>query len=182
MNLSNNFLVSLPTLNSGSFRHSLVYVDKHNGDGAAGWIVNRQLTDDHVVQRLRRGMGLTVDIPIYFGGPVESNNAVVLHSSDLKLPTTRVLTDELSVTRDKSIINIMNIGQFPEYWRVIVGCAKWGAGQVESELLGSRTNGISSWMQIPYSKKLMWNTLPSTQWEKAIEESAQTMTNNVLNF
>ena len=86
------------------------------------------------------------------------------------------------MTRDKSIVNIMNIGQFPEFWRVIIGKASWGAGQLESEILGSRTNGVSGWVTVDYSDSLMWNTLPSKQWERAIEMSAMQLTNSVLNL
>lgn len=182
MNLTHKFLVSLPTLTAGQFNKSVVYVEHHNGDGAHGWIINKQLTNDNIVQRLRRGMRLQVDVPLYYGGPVDANNAVVLHSADLKLPATKQLNDNLSLTRDKSIVNIMNIGQFPEYWRIAVGKCSWGAGQLESEILGSRTNGVSSWTTLNYSTDLMWNTLPSKQWERAIEMTASQLTENVLNF
>jgi|TARA_B110000908_G_C10129467_1_gene391499 putative transcriptional regulator len=179
MNLTNNFLVSLPTANSGQFNRSVILLTEHTGDGASGWMVNKQL-DDKISVRLRKGMGLQRDIPLYYGGPVEVNNAVVIHSNDLKLPSTRPLNEHLSYTRDKSIVNVMNIGQFPEYWRVIVGRSAWGAGQLESELLGSRTNGVSGWLNLDYTNQLMWNTLPSKQWETSIELSAQHMTSNIL--
>lgn len=182
MNLTHKFLVSLPTITGGTFNKSVIYIDNHTGDGASGWIINKQLSDDSVTQRLRKGMRLAVDIPIFYGGPVDANQAVVLHSDDLKLPATKQMNTSLSMTRDKSIVNIMNIGQFPEYWRVIVGKATWGAGQLESEMLGSRTNGVSSWVSLDYSKDLMWNTLPSKQWERAIEMTASNLTENVLNF
>lgn len=180
MNLTGNFLISIPSINTGTFNRSVVLLNEHTGDGATGWIVNKQL-DDKISQRLRKGMSLTRDIPLYFGGPVDVNNAAVIHSNDLKLPSTRKLTDTLSITKDKSIVNVMNIGQFPEYWRVIVGRSSWGAGQLESEILGSRTNGIGSWMSINYTDQIMWNTLPSNQWERSIELSAQKLTTNILN-
>jgi len=180
MNLAGEFLVSLPTINTGSFNRSIVLMKEHTGDGAFGWIVNKQL-DDKISQRLRKGMHLTRDIPLYFGGPVDVNNAVVIHSNDLTLPSTKKLNDTLSITKDKSIVNVMNIGQFPEYWRVIVGRSSWGAGQLESEILGSRTNGISTWMNINYSDDLMWQTMPSKQWEYSIELAAQDMTSNIFN-
>lgn len=180
MNTAGDFLVSIPSLNTGTFNRSVVLMSEHTGDGAHGWIVNKQL-DDKITQRLRRGMNLHRDIPLYFGGPVDVNNAVVIHSNDLTLPSTKKLNDTLSITKDKSIVNVMNIGQFPEYWRVIVGRSSWGAGQLESEILGSRNNGISSWMTIDYSEDLMWQTMPSNQWERSIELSAESMTSNILN-
>jgi putative transcriptional regulator len=179
MNLSNNFLVSLPTLTSSQFNQSVVLLSEHTGDGASGWIINKQL-DDKVAIRLRKGMNLNRDVPLYYGGPVEVNNAAVIHSNDLKLPSTRPLNEHLSITRDKNIVNVMNIGQFPEFWKVIVGRSSWGAGQLESEILGSRNNGISNWMYLDYTPQLMWDTLPSKQWKTAIELGAQEMTKQVF--
>ena len=76
MNLTGDFLISIPSANVGTFNRSVVLMSEHTGNGAQGWIVNKQL-DDKVSQRLRKGMSLTRDIPLYFGGPVDVNNAVV---------------------------------------------------------------------------------------------------------
>lgn len=179
MNFKNNFLVSLPTLNNNSFNKSLIYLDSHTGDGAHGWIVNKQLEDD-VASKLRRGMKLNRNIPIYYGGPVDINSAVVIHSKDMNIPSTKPLNDTLNITRDKSIINILNMGQFPEYFRIIVGCSAWGPTQLETELLGTRNAGISSWSVAPYTDDLMWNTMPNDQWSTGITHAATTLTNTVL--
>lgn len=180
MNFTNNFLVSLPTLgNSNTFNKSLIYLDTHTGDGAHGWIVNKQLEHD-VAGRLRRGMKLNKNIPIYYGGPVDVNSGVVIHSKDLHVPATKSLNESLSITRDKSIINILNMGQFPEYFRIIVGCSAWGPTQLENEMLGSRTNGASSWVVSPFSHDLMWNIQPGEQWNAGIEAAASALTNTML--
>jgi len=65
MNLTHKFLVSLPTITGGTFNKSVIYIDNHTGDGASGWIINKQLSDDSVTHRLRKGMRLAVDIPIF---------------------------------------------------------------------------------------------------------------------
>jgi putative transcriptional regulator len=179
MNFKNNFLVSLPVLNSGNFNKSLVYLDSHTGDGAHGWIVNKQL-EEQVATKLRRGMKLSKNIPIYYGGPVDVNSGVVIHSKDFNVPATKPLNDTLSITRDKSIINILNMGQMPEYFRIIVGCCAWGPTQLENEILGSRTNGMSSWTTTPYSHDLMWNTMPGEQWNSGIEHAASALTSTML--
>lgn len=180
MNFTNNFLVSLPSLgNNTAFSKSLIFIDSHTGDGAHGWIVNKQLEAD-VANRLRRGMKLNKNIPIYYGGPVDVNSGVVIHSKDLHVPATKVINDSLSITRDKSIINILNMGQFPEYFKIIVGCSAWGPTQLENEMLGSRTNGTPSWVASPFSHDLMWNISPAEQWNAGIESAASVLTNNML--
>jgi putative transcriptional regulator len=181
MSYKNNLLVSLPSVVDNSFNKSVIYVNNHTGDGASGWIINKQL-DDNISATLRKNMKLHVNVPIYYGGPVNITQAFVLHSNDLKLPQTITLTNALSVTRDRSIINLFNAGQFPINWKIIVGESSWGAGQLESELLGSRSGGISSWATVPFSTNLVWDTNFGDMWDAGIRTSAAQLTNTVLNF
>jgi putative transcriptional regulator len=181
MSYKNNLLVSLPSVVDNSFNKSVIYVNNHTGDGASGWIINKQL-DDNIAANLRKGMKLNVNVPIYYGGPVNITQAFVLHSNDLQLPQTVKLTDTLSVTRDRSIIGVFNAGQFPANWKIIVGESSWGAGQLESELLGSRSGGISSWATVPFNTDLVWNTNFSDMWDAGIRTSASQLTSTVLNF
>ncbi len=75
MNMSQQFLVSLPMLGDSNFFKSVVYVENHDGDGAKGWIVNKEL-DNRVAVRLRKSIQLGINAPIYYGGPVKSINAL----------------------------------------------------------------------------------------------------------
>lgn len=179
MSLKNQFLVSLPNITSGSFHKSVVYLQTHNGDGAKGWIVNKQL-DENTAAKLRRGMKLNLNVPVFYGGPVDINNACIIHSKDFHIPNSISLNDHMSMTRDKAIIDILNIGQYPEYWKLIVGSSSWGPGQLESEMLGSRTNGKASWTSAAFSTDLIWQTSVHEQWNKGIELSAQQMSTNLL--
>ena len=181
MDMKKQILVSLPTLGDNNFRKSIVYVDEHNGDGAHGWILNKEL-EQRVSVKLRKSMQLAINAPIYYGGPVEINQVYVMHSSDIILPTSIELQDNLIVTRDKQIINLFNNNQFPQYWRIVVGHCSWGAGQLESEMFGSRTLGKSLWTNLPYREELIWNVHPNNQWEQGIEMSANQKVNDYLNF
>lgn len=181
MSYTNNLLISLPSIIDNSFNKSVIYVNSHTGDGASGWIINKPL-DETIAAKLRTGMRLTGKLPVYYGGPVDINSAYVLHSNDFHIPATVRLNDTLSVTRDKAIINIFNIGQFPKHWKIIVGSSAWGAGQLESELLGSRTRGVGSWVTLPYSTSLMWDTESEQQWDTGIRAGAEHLTETVLNF
>jgi len=181
MNMKQQFLCSLPTLGDGNFNQSVVYIDNHNGDGAKGWIINKVL-DNRVAVRLRKSIQLGIQADIYYGGPVETNQCYVLHTKDILLAQTTVINENLCVTRDKAIITCLNENRFPQHYRIIIGCSSWGPGQLESELLGSRTNGASSWCSFPYTENFMWNTEPTQQWNSGIEQSAKSKVTNYLNF
>jgi putative transcriptional regulator len=181
MNMERQMLISLPTLGDSNFRKGIVYIDEHNGDGAHGWIINKEL-EQRVSVKLRKSMQLAINAPIYYGGPVEINQVYVIHSNDIILPSSIELQNNLIMTRDKQIINLFNNNQFPQHWKIIVGHCSWGAGQLESELFGSRTMGKSLWTDIPYNEQLIWNVPTQHSWEKGIEMSANQKVNDYLNF
>ena len=76
----------------------------------------------------------------------------------------------------------LNENKFPKFYRIIIGCASWAPGQIESEMLGSRTGGRSMWTNFPYTEDFMWNNQPVNQWNAGIEASANAKVTNYLNF
>ena len=182
LNTSNNFLLSLPSMHDTNFRNSLVYIKQHGGDGAQGWVVNKEV-EPRVAVKLRKSIQLGVVCPIYYGGPVDVTQVYVLHSSETQIADNTVqLNENLCVTRDKKMIQMLNNNEFPNFWRVLVGSCTWGPGQLESELLGSRTDGRSMWNVLPYTQQMMWETSPPNQWDTGVEQVATMMTKNYLKF
>ena len=92
------------------------------------------------------------------------------------------INQNLAVTRDKNFITMLNENKFPKFYRIIIGCASWAPGQIESEMLGSRTGGRSMWTNFPYTEDFMWNNQPVNQWNAGIEASANAKVTNYLNF
>ena len=182
LNANDNFLLSLPSMHDTNFRSSVVYIHEQNGDGAKGWIVNKEL-EQRVAVKLRKSIQLGVVCPIYYGGPVNVTQVYVLHSSEVQIVDNTVqLNDNLCMTRDKKMIQMLNNNEFPNYWRVMIGNCTWGPGQLEGELLGSRTDGLSMWNILPYSRELMWDTAPVHQWDSGVEKVATLKTASYLNF
>jgi putative transcriptional regulator len=179
MNFQKQLLISLPPLMDNNFQKSCVYLEHHDGDGAKGWIINKEL-DTRVSVRLRKSLQLGINAPIFYGGPVDINSAFVLHTPDIKLQSTLIVDDDLCVTRDKEFIRLLNSNTFPTKFRIVIGRCSWGAGQLESEMLGSRTNGRTLWTSCPYSVNFMWNIDPKEQWERGIENSATTKVQEYL--
>lgn len=180
MNFEKQMLVSLPPLTDNNFQKSVVYLQEHDGDGASGWIINKEL-ENRISVRLRKGIQLAVNAPIFYGGPVDINSAYVLHSGDLRLNSSQEIEDNLYVTRDKQMIDMLNSKNFPGRFRIIIGRCSWVAGQLESEVVGSRTNGKMLWTNCPYTNQYFWSN-PNDQWEQGIQNSAVQRTTDYLNF
>ena len=84
MNLSNHFLIAMPSMHDPIFGGSVVYLCEHNERGALGVVINKpmDITIDHLLERLNMKLEIHAPIskPVMFGGPVQEDRGFVLHS------------------------------------------------------------------------------------------------------
>ena len=184
--LSNTFLVAAPKLEDARFIQSVVYMYRHNLEGAVGFIINKPINKSLWIELcMTAGIKNPVekDIPIYFGGPVESQVGFVLHSTDYKTMLTESITNWLSITQGMDILVDIAQGNGPRDFQITLGYSGWNPGQLELELESPRPRDPNSgWMNIPASENLIFNIGNEIKWETAVEKYASTYVNDLLKF
>ena len=120
------------------FAKSLTYICEHNEQGALGVVVNRPI--DLSLQALFERINLKLearelhDIPVYFGGPVQTDRGFVLHQPVGDWHSTLNVRDSLGLTTSKDILEAVGQGSGPAKMLVTLGYSGWAAGQLEHEL------------------------------------------------
>lgn len=138
VNLTNHFLIAMPSMADPNFSRTLTYICEHNADGALGVVVNRPI--DMTLSGLfdRLGLKLQSDdvgkVPVYFGGPVQTDRGFVLHNPMGGWQSTLMIKDKLGLTTSKDILEAVGKGDGPGKFLVTLGYSGWGAGQLENEL------------------------------------------------
>lgn len=169
--LENHFLVAMPNLDDPMFKRTVIYVCEHNEEGAMGLIVN-QTIDVNVSNLLSR---ISIDHDehhpaatdtIFNGGPVQTDRGFVLHTPipGKKWSSSLNLSDELSVTTSKDILEQLTTKQSPEKFMIVLGYANWSPGQLEQELTEN------SWLTIPATTGLIFDIPPNLRWETAVQQ------------
>ena len=163
--LSGQLLVATPVIDSGCFQKSVIYVFNHSAEGAMGLIINQPLELVNY-SALLEGMDLPKDatnreIPIYFGGPVERTRGFVIHSTDYFREFSLARSAELAITASSVILGDIVAGNGPKNAALVVGYAGWSAGQLEAEIEGN------SWITVPATADLMFNTESDLKWATA---------------
>ena len=84
--LTGQLLVAMPAMGDPRFSRSVIYMCVHNEEGAMGLIINK-IADALSFQELLiqldiKKLGGAPQIPIHFGGPVDTGRGFVLHSSE----------------------------------------------------------------------------------------------------
>lgn len=131
-----------------------------------GLVVNRlidSLTFDSLLDQLglEAGVGV-VDLPVHFGGPVESSRGFVLHSADYVQDSTLVIEDDIALTATIDVLKAIAKGDGPRQRVLALGYAGWAAGQLDAEI---QANG---WLMVPADHELVFGLDNETKWQRAI--------------
>jgi putative transcriptional regulator len=168
VNLTDNFLIAMPTLEDPYFSHALVYVCEHNENGALGIIVNRPL--DMTLAGLFEKIEIKLDaeilakLPVYFGGPVQLDRGFVLHRPIGQWQSTLAITSEVGLTSSRDVLASVGSAGLPSEIIVTLGYAGWDAGQLEEEL------AQNSWLTVPANAGILFDLPPEERLPAAMQK------------
>jgi putative transcriptional regulator len=163
--LTNHFLIAMPTLADPNFFHTVTYLCEHNEEGAMGIVINRPL--DLQFQELLGHLELETDDPelaqltIYQGGPVQTERGFVLHSNDGDWDASIQVTDSMVMTMSQDIIEAIALGEGPRQYLIALGYAGWGDGQLEEELANN------AWLNGPADASIIFDLPVEQRWSAA---------------
>ena len=173
VNFTNQFLIAMPSLRDGTFAGTVIYLCEHTEKGALGLVINKPI--DIKLKNLFEKVELTLDradladVPVYFGGPVQTERGFVLHerlggeagegghyNSSLQIP------GGLEMTTSKDVLEALSNGAGPKRVLITLGYSGWGAGQLEDEM--SR-NG---WINVGAERGIIFDTPVEQRYDKAL--------------
>jgi putative transcriptional regulator len=166
--LTGRLLVALPKMKDPRFFESVIYITKHDREGAFGLVINRVLTTAPIEEVLA-GFGIDEkggkgEIAIHYGGPVSPRQGFVLHSDDIVRETSTKVNNGMALTSDPTIIRDISLGKGPRQFLLIVGYAGWAPGQLEEELQHK------AWFSIPADKEIIFSKQPEKKWQRATDK------------
>ncbi len=164
--LTGQLLVAMPQMADPRFARSVVYLCAHSADGAMGLVVNR-LIDSLSLNSLLEQIGVEEaagggDMPIHFGGPVESSRGFVLHTTDYIQDSTLVIEDQIALTATIDVLKAIARGEGPRRKVLALGYAGWAPGQLDAEI---QANG---WLLVPADLDLVFGVDNESKWQRAI--------------
>lgn len=163
--LSNHLLVALPTLHDPHFARSVTLVCQHDADGAMGVMVNRP--SEYTLGEVLQQMGIASENEalqsriVLAGGPVHPERGFVLHDGGQAWDSTLKVGEGLYLTTSRDVLEAMARGEGPAQSVVALGCAGWGAGQLEQELVDD------SWLMVPAGAEVLFDLPLEQRWQAA---------------
>jgi len=164
--LTGRVLVATEAIRDPRFARAVIYLVRHNEQGAFGLVINVPMGAIPFARALRP-LGLEAppgsgDLQIHYGGPVDEGHGFVLHTPDWKGDGTTVVDGRFAVTEDPKILQSMAGGTGPRRALFVLGYAGWAPGQLDGEL----TTG--AWGIAAADERLVFEMDSAQKWIEAM--------------
>jgi putative transcriptional regulator len=159
-------LLAMPQVLDPFFHRSVVLLAHHEEEGSFGFIVNRPTGIR--VSEILSGMEVSWrgrdEAVAYFGGPVQPQLGTVLWTPDAARPIGETASEILpGVAITQHIGDLSNLAESPpDRFRLILGYAGWGAGQLLDEILRN------DWLTAPVDTDLIFSPDPERIWANGL--------------
>jgi len=162
--LSRQLLIALPALSDPNFSRSVALICQHDENGAMGVMINRP--SEYSLGEVLGQMGIETDDQalraqvVLSGGPVHPERGFVVHDGQ-PWDSSLALGEGLYLTTSRDVLEALAEGHGPAHALVALGCAGWGAGQLELEI------GENSWLTAPADAELLFAMSLEQRWQAA---------------
>jgi putative transcriptional regulator len=154
-----------------NFSRTLTFICEHNAEGALGIIINKPLDLNLGSLFERVSVPLTPgenqekyrDLPVFFGGPVQTDRGFVLHRPVGEWQSTLNVSGEIGLTSSRDILQAMSDDGRPEEVLVSLGYAGWAAGQLEWEL------SQNAWLTVSADPSIIFALPPEERLPAAMQ-------------
>jgi putative transcriptional regulator len=166
-------LIAPPRMQDTRFAKSVIMVTNFRNGAAFGLCLNKP--SSHSVQDLTPELDvpLTENIPLYWGGPVNSQTIWMLHSADWMIDSSVQINRYWAMTSNTAMFHHLSDGDCPRHYIITFGFCGWSQGQLEAELKGEQPWTVeSSWLTWRQPDSHLLEAASSELWRVGCEQSS----------
>jgi len=164
--VTGQLLIATPALSGPPFEHAVILVAQHNKDGALGIVINQPLGERSITSLLQAfgadARGVTGQVRLFGGGPVDPEVGFVLHSADYHSDNTIDIDGRVALTGGPQILRDIGLGKGPRHSLIAFGYAGWAPLQLDNEL----REGV--WDTVPEDPVLVFDDDRAKVWSDAM--------------
>ena len=170
--VKDHFLIATEKMKDDRFEKTVIIMLESDENGAWGLVVNRRLgtmpiallIDPSLNTSEEREKLYKINIPIFWGGPVDVKQIFILHTTEYQSDTTKNYGN-ISITQDYNILFDIAENKGPEKSLVIFGYSGWGDGQLEGEMERDH------WILSDIDLNIIFDEESNIKWNKAYKNS-----------
>ena len=154
------------------FNKTVIVMLESDENGAWGLVINKflgtmpiaLLIDPSLNTSQERENLFKIDIPVFWGGPVDVKEIFILHSNEYQSKST-INYGSISISQDYNILFDIAENKGPEKSLVIFGYSGWGDGQLEGEM------EKGGWFLSDIDLNILFEKEINNKWKKVYKSS-----------
>ena len=170
--VKDHFLIATEKMNDERFSKTVIIMFESDKNGAWGLVINKPLgtmpiallIDPSLNSPEEREKLFKINVPVFWGGPVDVKEIFILHSTEYRSDTTKNYGN-ISISQDYNILLDIAENKGPENSLVIFGYSGWGGGQLEGEMERDH------WILSDIDLDITFDKDSNTKWNKAFKNS-----------
>ena len=170
--VKDHFLIATEKMTDSRFKETVIVMLESDKNGAWGLVINKRLgtmpiallIDPSLHSSEEREKLFKINIPVFWGGPVNVKEIFILHSTEYQSETTKNYGD-ISISQDYNTLLDIAENKGPEKSLVILGYSGWGDGQLEGEMERDH------WILSDIDLNITFDKDSNTKWNKAFKNS-----------
>ena len=170
--VKDHFLIATEKMIDDRFSETVIVMLESDKNGAWGLAINKRLgtmplallIDPFLNTSEEREDLFKINVPIFWGGPVDPKEIFILHSNEYESETTKRY-GKISISQDYNILLDIAKNKGPEKSLIILGYSGWGSGQLEGEMERDH------WILSDIDLDITFDEESKTKWNKAIKNS-----------
>jgi putative transcriptional regulator len=164
--VAGQLLIATSALAGPPFEQTVILVAQHGKGGALGIVINKPVGMRPIAKVLAAygadASGVSGNVQLFFGGPVDPQMGFVLHSADYHGGDTLDIDGRVALSSGPQILRDIGLGKGPRQSLVTFGYAGWGPLQLDGELRQG------AWNVIPEDPTLVFDDDRTKVWNDAV--------------
>ena len=170
--VKDHFLIATEKMTDSRFKETVIVMLESDKNGAWGLVINKRLgtmpmallIDPSLNTSEEREKLYKVNVPVFWGGPVDVKEIFILHSIEYQSDTTKNYGN-ISISKDYNILFDIAENKGPKKSLVVFGYSGWGSGQLEGEMERDH------WILSDIDLDITFDKESNTKWNKAFKNS-----------
>ncbi len=158
------FLIASPEIDSGIFHRAVILICENTNSGSFGLILNKRLDLNLPEELLGLKELANTKVALLAGGPVQTNQMMLLHSSDSIPDQTLSLLDGVFLGGDLPFLQSAVSDPEGPSLRLCFGYTGWSPGQLRQEL------NDGAWIIAPGRPAHVFDTPHDHLWSQSLRE------------
>mgnify|MGYP006108945751 FL=1 len=164
-----SLLISHPVHSHPNCNEQVVYITESTPMQTTGLILNHLSNYDLKEILAAKNIDWYGDNRLYIGGDHNQSAMVMLHTDEWYSSNTMQIDNHLSMSSDDLMMEKLEIGNVPEWYRLFLGFEGWDATDLEHQLRSNRPE----WLLLSHPSQALIELADTSLWHNAVAEYSQ---------